>query len=195
VATQFMDQISHAWQFLLMLGAGTGLVYILRWYWWRVNAWSEVSAMAAALIVSLSLRNFMDAASPRGFAVSLIITTLATTVVWLVVTMFTQPEPRATLDAFYAKVRPAGPGWGVVAREIGIEPVRGELSRNAVAWVAGVVMVYSIMFTTGAVIFHYPRQIMIFGGALVVSASVLMVVMRGERAETDHPQMTQMERR
>ena len=58
IATQFMDQISHAWQFLLMLGAGTGLVYILRWYWWRINAWSEVSAMAAALVVSLTLRNF-----------------------------------------------------------------------------------------------------------------------------------------
>jgi len=184
IATQFMDQISHAWQFLLMLGAGTGLVYILRWYWWRVNAWSEVSAMAAALIVSLSLRNFMDATSPRGFAVSLIITTLATTIVWLVVTMFTQPEPRATLDAFYKKVRPAGPGWGVIARESGITPVRGELSRNALAWAAGVVMVYSIMFTTGAVIFHYPRQILIFGGALVVSAVSLIVIMRGERAES-----------
>src|SRR5438067_1431759 len=61
IATQFMDQISHAWQFLLMLGAGTGLVYILRWYWWRINAWSEVSAMAAALVVSLTLRNFLDA--------------------------------------------------------------------------------------------------------------------------------------
>lgn len=182
VATQFMDQISHAWQFLLMLGAGTGLVYILRWYWWRVNAWSEVSAMAAALTVSLTLRGFLDD-SPRGFALGLIITTLATTVVWLIVTMSTRPEPRATLDAFYAKVRPAGPGWGVVARESGIEPVRGELSRNAVAWVAGVVMVYSIMFTTGAVIFHNPRQIMIFGTALAVSAMLLVVVMRREQAD------------
>ena len=131
IATQFMDQISHAWQFLLMLGAGTGLVYILRWYWWRVNAWSEVSAMAAALIVSLSIRNFIDSSSPNGFAIGLIITTAATTLVWLVVTMLTQPEPRATLDAFYKKVRPAGPGWGVIARESGIEPVRGELGRNA----------------------------------------------------------------
>jgi len=194
IATQFMDQISHAWQFLLMLGAGTGLVYILRWYWWRVNAWSEVSAMAAALVVSLTLRNFIDGSSPKGFAISLIITTLSTTVVWLIVTLLTRPEPRATLDAFYNKVRPAGPGWGVIARESGIVPVRGELSRNALAWAAGVVMVYSIMFTTGAVIFHNPRQIVIFGGALAVSASVLVVVMRREREETD-PQMTKMERR
>jgi len=183
IATQFMDQISHAWQFLLMLGAGTGLVYILRWYWWRVNAWSEVSAMCAALVVSLSLRGFIDGSSPKGFAISLIITTLATTVVWLVVTMLTKPEPRATLDAFYKKVRPAGPGWGVVARESGISPVRGELARNALAWLCGVVMVYSIMFVTGAVIFHNPSQIMIFGTALVISAGMLAVVMRRERAE------------
>src|SRR5258708_2940849 len=175
IATQFMDQISHAWQFLLMLGAGTGLVYILRWYWWRIDAWSEGSAMAAALVVYLTLRNFLDAASPRGFAISLIITTLSTTVVWLAVTLLTRPAARATLDAFYKKVRPAGPGWGVIARESGISPVRGELSRNAIAWVAGGVMVYSIMFTTGAVVFHNPSQIMIFGAAPAVSSLVLDV--------------------
>lgn len=181
VATQFMDQISHAWQFLLMLGAGTGLVYILRWYWWRVNAWSEVSAMAAALVVSLSLRAFIDSSTPTGFALSLIITTAVTTVVWLSVTMLTRPEPRATLDAFYRKVRPAGPGWGVVARESGIEPVRGELGRNAIAWLAGVVMVYSIMFATGSLIFHDTRHLIVFSIALVLSAIVVMRVMFTER--------------
>ena len=181
IATQFMDQISHAWQFLLMLGAGTGLVYILRWYWWRVNAWSEVSAMAAALVVSLSLRAFIDSSTPTGFAISLIITTAATTVVWLAVTMLTRPEPRATLDAFYRKVRPAGPGWGVVARESGIEPVRGELGRNAIGWVAGVVMVYSIMFATGSLIFHNTRHLIFFSIALVVSAIVVMRVMFTDR--------------
>lgn len=181
VATQFMDQISHAWQFLLMLGAGTGLVYILRWYWWRVNAWSEVSAMAAALVVSLSLRGFIDSNSPTGFAVGLIITTSATTLVWLVVTMLTKPEPRATLDAFYKKVRPAGPGWGVIARESGIEPVRGELGRNTIAWLAGVVLVYSIMFATGSLIFHNTRHLIIFSIALVVSAIVVMRIMFTDR--------------
>src|SRR5438477_12765743 len=74
IVTVFMDQISHAWEFLLMLGAGTGLVYILRWYWWRVNAWSEVSAMAAAFIVSLTMRALVDASTATGFALNLIIT-------------------------------------------------------------------------------------------------------------------------
>ena len=56
IATYYMDQVSKAWELLLMLGAGTGLVYILRWYWWRINAWSEVSAMASAFVVSIALR-------------------------------------------------------------------------------------------------------------------------------------------
>src|SRR3954463_11939192 len=90
---------------------GTGLVYILRWYWWRVNAWSEVSAMASALVTSLTLRAFVDSSTPRGFATNLIATTAVTTVVWLVVTMLTKPEPEATLAAFYARVQPAGTGW------------------------------------------------------------------------------------
>src|SRR5438132_1783733 len=84
--TLFMNEISHAWQFLMMLGAGTGLVYILRWYWWRIHAWSEVSAMAAALVTSLTLRVVIDTSTTRGFATNLIVTAALTTVVWLVVT-------------------------------------------------------------------------------------------------------------
>jgi solute:Na+ symporter, SSS family len=107
IVTLFMDQVSGAWQFLIMLGAGTGLVYILRWYWWRVNAWSEVSAMAAALVVSLVLRLFIDSSTARGFALNLIITTICTTIVWIAVTFLTKPEPMETLQSFYSKVRPA----------------------------------------------------------------------------------------
>jgi hypothetical protein len=77
----------------------------------------------------------------------------------------------------------------VVARESGIEPIRGELSRNTIAWLAGIVLVYSIMFATGAAIFHNARQFMIFGGALVASAVLLVVVMKRERVD---PQMTQI---
>lgn len=181
VVTLFMDQISHAWQFLLMLGAGTGLVYILRWYWWRVNAWSEVSAMAAALTVSLALRGFIDTGTPRGFALSLIITTLATTIIWLIVTLSTSPEPRQTLDAFYQKVRPPGPGWGAIARESGIAPIQGELTRNTISWVAGVALVYSIMFATGSLLFHDMAKLALFGTVLIVSTAILIVTMRSER--------------
>jgi Na+/proline symporter len=178
VVTVFMDQVSHAWEFLLMLGAGTGLVYILRWYWWRVNAWSEVSAMASALVVSLIMRVTVDTTRPEGFAMTLIVTTLITTVVWLAVTFLTQPESRDTLRNFYLKVRPAGPGWAPLVAETGVEPPRGELSRNALNWVMGIAMVYAIMFGTGALIFDQPLKLAVCSAIVVVTFIGLLTTLR-----------------
>jgi len=186
VATYFMDQVSRAWEFLLMLGAGTGLVYILRWYWWRINAWSEVSAMTSAFIISLGLRfagariPLLDTGRPTGFALNLIITTSVTTIVWLTTTMLTNPEPRETLRAFYTKVRPAGPGWRPIAEETGIEPPRGEIQRNLFLWILGVIFVYSIMFATGALIFQQTAKLVVFGAALVISGALLFTGMNRE---------------
>lgn len=180
IITVFMDQISHAWEFLLMLGAGTGLVYILRWYWWRVNAWSEVSAMAAAFITSLGLRFALDTSRPQGFALNLIITTVVTTIIWLAVTFATKPEPLPTLQRFYTKVRPAGNGWKPIARVTGVEQVKGEIGRNLLMWVAAIVMVYSTMFATGALLFHQTEKLIIFGSTLVVSLIALTVLFARE---------------
>jgi solute:Na+ symporter, SSS family len=182
VATIFMDQVSHAWQFLLMLGAGTGLVYILRWYWWRVNAWSEVSAMAAALVVSLATRQFIDSDSASGFALTLIITTVVTTIVWLVVTFATPPEPVNVLSAFYARVRPAGRGWTPISNATGIEAPRGEIVRNAFMWLVAIVFVYSIMFATGALLFGEKAKLALFSASLVVSGVALFALFRTERS-------------
>src|SRR5581483_707349 len=178
VVTAFMDQISQAWQFLMMLGAGTGLVYILRWYWWRINAWSEVSAMVAALVTSLSLRWVIDTSRPEGFALNLIVTTVVTTIVWVAVTFATRPESHDTLLAFYRRARPAGLGRRRFAEETGIRGPRGEIARNALEWLLGVVMVYSIMFVTGALIFDERRKLMIFSILLVASAAGLWGVLR-----------------
>jgi len=180
VATAFMSQISKVWEFLLTLGAGTGLVYMLRWYWWRVNAWSEVSAMASALVTSLALRALgsrvpaLDTARPEGFAANLIATTAVTTAVWLAVTYATRPESAATLDAFYRKVRPAGPGWRPVAERTGLPAPPGEIGRNAVLWILGIVFVYAIMFATGGLIFGQHGQALIFGALLLVSGGLLL---------------------
>ena len=116
VVTYYIGSVEGAWKFLLALGAGTGLVYLLRWYWWRINAWSEVSAMTAALVVSL-VAQFgvgLGADDPRQFAWLLLVTTTVTTVVWLAVTFATPAEPADRLRAFYARVRPGGPGWRAV---------------------------------------------------------------------------------
>ncbi len=180
IATYNMEQVSQAWQFLIMLGAGTGLVYILRWYWWRINAWSEVSAMAAAFVVSLVLRFGIDSSTPRGFALNLIITTAATTIVWIVVTYMTSPEPRETLHAFYRKVRPAGAGWTPIAKELNIEPARGEILRNTINWLLGVTLVYAVMFATGSFLFHERARMMMFATVAIAATIGLTISMRGE---------------
>ena len=179
VATVFMNQISKVWELLLTLGAGTGLVYILRWYWWRVNAWSEVAAMTSALVTSVSLRSLggsypaFDPGTPRGFAMTLVTTTAVTTAIWLATTFATAPEPRAKLVAFYEKVRPAGPGWKRIGGAEGVAARRGEIPRNLLFWGLGTVFVYSIMFATGALIFGQYVRLLLFGTALLVSGGVL----------------------
>src|SRR3954463_9705088 len=103
-----LDSVAGAWEFLLALGSGTGLVLILRWYWWRVNAWSEISAMIVSAVVSLSAlpivrAKYPSADDPRVIAVTMLVTITVTTIVWLIVTYLTKPEPDETLDAFYLR--------------------------------------------------------------------------------------------
>ncbi|HUE82178.1 MAG TPA: sodium:solute symporter family protein [Pyrinomonadaceae bacterium] len=155
VVTYFMTRITQGWELVLTLGAGTGLVYILRWYWWRINAWSEVSAMAAALAVSLWLiySNVFDSSSPLGFAYTMLTTVGITTIVWVVVTFATRPEPFNKLSDFYQRVRPAGPGWNQIALKLNIATRPAEIGTNFLNWLCGIILVYSILFSIGSVLF------------------------------------------
>src|SRR5207248_10072291 len=101
--TLHLASIEQAWKLLIVTGAGTGTVLLVRWFWWRINAWSEVSAMAVAAAVSLYLQIVLkwDSDRPRDFAYIMLITVGITTIAWLAVTWLTLPEPRATLVAFY----------------------------------------------------------------------------------------------
>ena len=155
-----LASIRSGWEFVLELGAGTGSVYLLRWYWWRINAWSEISAMATAMIVSLALRwkTPFSGNEPVVFAKTAVTTTLLTTVVWVIVTLFTQPESEAVLLAFYRKVRPDVRGWRPIAgRVAGIQPVR-DLGANLLAWALGCTMVYCALFGTGKLLMLQPVQ-------------------------------------
>jgi hypothetical protein len=153
-----LDSVKGAWEFLLALGSGTGLVLILRWYWWRINAWSEISSMIISAVVSLAAHPFIVASYPPGdprvVAVTMLVTVVISTVVWLAVTFMTDPEPDATLDAFYLRVRPGGPGWEHVSRRLGLG--RERTPGGAMAWsnwLAGIVAVYSTLFGIGKLIF------------------------------------------
>lgn len=158
-----LETVEAGWRFLLAISAGTGLVLILRWYWWRVNAWSELSAMAASLVASLTLQFGLgyDATDPSGpgFAIVIVGTVAVTTIVWITVTLLTPPEPRATLESFYRRVRPGGPGWRAIARSLGYAEDRipgGWLSW--VNWVAGVSAVYLTLAGTGEVLLSGPAS-------------------------------------
>src|SRR5260221_1136351 len=118
--TLHLASIEQAWKLLIVTGAGTGAVLLLRWFWWRINAWSEVSAMAAAAVVSLYLQLGLrwDSDRPRDFAYIMLVTVSLTTIAWLWVTWMTRPEPDGTLQTFYRRVRPQGPGWKPIARSV-----------------------------------------------------------------------------
>jgi Na+/proline symporter len=156
VVTHYMDSIAAAWKLLIVTGAGTGTVLILRWYWWRINAWSEVSAMAAAFIVSVTLQTafHLDSDNPVQFAWLILITVGITTAVWLAVTFVTRPESEETLLRFYRKVRPAPLGWRPVERLAPDVEVTHDLGWNLADWLAGCALVYGALFGIGKVILH-----------------------------------------
>jgi Na+/proline symporter len=155
VVTFYMDSIGNAWRFLMAVGAGTGLVYILRWFWWRINAWSEISAMIAAFVVSIVLQfGFgLREEQPKEFAVLLLITVVATTAAWLAVTFMTKPEPREILLSFYRKVRPSAALWKPIAAEAPDVVPEENGFVNMLNWLCGVLMIYSFLFGTGKIIF------------------------------------------
>jgi Na+/proline symporter len=176
VVTMNLSTVEGAWKLLLALGAGTGLVLILRWYWWRINAWSEISAMIASLVVSMialyEVPKHFAKGDPRVDAWVMLITVAVSTVIWLSVTFLTSPEPDHILNSFYRRVRPGGPGWATVSKQLGYgrEPIPG--GRLAwVNWIAGIVAVYGSLFGIGKLVFgEIVSGIMLCGEALLAFA-------------------------
>ena len=150
-----LASITSGWQFVLEVGAGTGSVYLLRWYWWRINAWSEIAAMATALVVSVAVHWWHPFAGsgPVLFAKSTLTTTAVTTVVWVIVTLLTPPEPQDVLVKFYRQVRPHVAGWKPIARLAAEVPPTRDLGRNLRAWLLGCAMVYAALFGIGKLCF------------------------------------------
>jgi SSS family solute:Na+ symporter len=160
-----LQSVSEGWKIVLELGAGTGGVYLLRWYWWRVNAWSEISAMAAALVATLALHSHalwmgiagrpqpFSGSDPVVFAKTTLCTTGITTLVWLVTTMLTSAEPQEKLLAFYEKVRPDVRGWKPVAAKSAVREEIHDLGKNLLSWITGCVFVYTALFSIGQVCF------------------------------------------
>jgi SSS family solute:Na+ symporter len=162
--TSILETISDAWAFIIEAGAGLGLVLILRWFWWRINAWSEISAMIAPLVAYGVLKMTTNVAFPE----TLYFIVATTTVVWLAVTFLTRPTDRSTLEAFYRRVYPGGVGWRAIAAALPDVKTDGGLAVSFVNWIAGVVLVYSALFGVG----HLLLGRSVTGGVLVVVAGL-----------------------
>src|SRR6266704_101360 len=153
-----LTSIRQGWQIVLNLGMGTGAVYILRWYWWRINAWSEIVAMsvAAAITLALSWAHFTGNDSVV-FAKTALITATGTTASWVLATFLTRPEPEKTLVEFYRRVHPTVYGWRRIADKVPELPPVLDLAANGVDWVLGCVFVYATLFGVGKMIFGEPQ--------------------------------------
>ncbi len=182
LAAGFMFMLTtaaEAFELLLSIGAGTGLIYLLRWFWWRINAWSEIAAMISSFTIALGLffakKGGLDMPAHR----TLILAVAGTTIVWVLVTYLTPPVDRATLVAFYKKVRPAGPGWKTIREEAGLPPSPDSLAQAILGWTLGCLAVYGALFTTGNLLYGRTTPAIIFGVITLVSSVWLYRIVAG----------------
>ena len=174
-----LDNAHNAFNLLLSIGAGTGLIYLLRWFWWRINAWSEVSAMAASFVVSLGFFTAGKMGHTVETTTALLITIAVTTLVWITVTYCTPPVEPEVLAAFYARVRPAGPGWVRVRRENGLPASPDSMPLALAGWVLGLASVYGALFAAGG--FVYGRSLEGAVWSIVAAAAIVGLLAIGRR--------------
>lgn len=166
--TPFIDSISGVWEFIIESGAGLGFILIIRWYWWRINSYSEIAATITPFILYGITRFGYGMGFPDGF----FITVAGTIIVSLVVTLITPPTDEHTLRKFYQKVRPEG-NWGPVRTHLGLTKVSSNIPLLVVCWLSAVSLTYSILFATGKFIFMDYNLAVIWLGVAVVSFFIL----------------------
>jgi Na+/proline symporter len=164
--------VDEAWKILAALGAGTGAVFMLRWFWWRINAWSEISAMAASLLYFLIVSRFVESNERR-----LALVALLTIVTWLAVTLLTRPERAEVLEAFYARIRPGGGGWGPTASMRPDVAVDRNLGKSVAAAFLATGVVYFTLPGIGFLLFGEARAAAsTLGGALACGVLAYLLV-------------------
>ena len=200
----FLTNALQLFDIILMFGAGTGLIFILRWFWWRINAWSEISAMFVSGLVSL-LFNLSDLGSQLfggelssgAMAEGMLpgwskfpSVVLITTVVWLVVTFLTPSEKPEILRSFYRKIQPGGPGWRKVVEDAAVEgeqivlqPGKWSVPKGILAMILGCILVYSCMFATGNWIYGNYSLALILTAVVFLAGGLLLKVWKQLKGE------------
>jgi len=173
IAAYQMESIKGAWELLLAIGAGTGLVYILRWYWWRINAWSEIAAMTCSFAVAMILlKTRFGAPGELNWAYRMLITVGITTLVWLVATFLTRPVDKEHLINFYKKIKPGGM-WKPVKEGIEIAGKETRILPDILNWLLGIVLVYCSLFGIGKIVLLEFKT----GIALLLVAAFMSIIL------------------
>jgi len=184
IVTTQLTLISDAWKFILACSGGIGLVLIFRWFWWRINAWSEISAMIAPFVIypllyhPAVLQFLTGSSAPLPFELVLMIIVGWASLVWIVVTLLTRPTDNETLVAFYRRVHPGGAGWRRIQKQL--PDVKGDTGYLYLffSWISGSVMVLFTLFAIGKLIFREYTQATIYLGIAVAAAVVIYVLMQ-----------------
>jgi Na+/proline symporter len=182
-----LDTARNAFDIILQVGAGTGLLYLVRWFWWRVNAWCEVVAMISSFLISVLffiLARIETAPNVHPYdyqpETKLLLTIATTTVCWLLAAYLAPQTDRRTLIEFYRKVRPAGPGWKAIREQAGIsqdDAVKGEsIPMALLGWVAGCTMIWSSLFTVGNFLYGRLGYAIALLAVFIVSTLILLKI-------------------
>lgn len=185
-----LDTAKDSFDIILQVGAGTGLLYLVRWFWWRVNAWCEVNAMISSFLFSvliLVLRKF-GVVIPTHYA--LILTVAVTTAAWVLTAYLGPKTDRETLVRFYAKVRPFGPGWKAIRKEAGLSEAAAKATHESfplalVGWVSGSLTIWSALFTVGNILYKRWTLAAVLGAVFAASGFVLIKVINRLWANSD----------
>jgi SSS family solute:Na+ symporter len=176
-----LESAQEAFEILISVGAGTGLLYLLRWFWWRINAWTEVVAMVSSFAVSIVFFVLRKTGNGLPFAQTVLISVAFTTICWLIAAYVTAPTSRERLIDFYRKVHPSGPGWRVIREAAGISEAEAArhsdpMGKATVGWIAGCATIWSSLFAIGNFLYGRTQLALILTAVFVVSGIVLLVV-------------------
>ncbi len=177
--TFYLDTASAGFRLLIAIGAGTGLLYLLRWYWWRVNAAAEIAAMVGSFGIAIGF----EVARANGATIAahhaLLIIVGATTVIWLAAAFLGAKTDDAVLVRFYELVRPAGPGWAAIRARAGVGPSPDSVPQAMLGWVSGVLFVYAALFGVGSLLAGNGPLATTWGVVFVVSGFAAYRVVQG----------------
>jgi SSS family solute:Na+ symporter len=177
-----LESAQDAFEVLISIGAGTGLLYMLRWYWWRINAWCEVVAMVSSFSITVAFFLMRKAGHPLPFAHAVIYSVAFTTIAWLITAFAGAQTSRERLIEFYRKVHPAGPGWTPIRIAAGVSQSAAaaesdHLGKAALGWISGCLTIWSALFATGEFLYGRMPQALVLSATFVVSGTVLIYVM------------------